>query len=117
MAFAHIHFDQRTQYGAKLRQMLSLMEQGDDLMTDVRDVMIQMRDGDGSQNVHYAEVTKRFGFGGYDVTTGGDPTDAQNAKARAAFEELDSAYSKTSGNGSVTNVRAARDQLFAKLRG
>lgn len=116
MAFNHIHFNRSSQYGAKLAQLLNLLEQGDDLFTDVRDVMIQMRDGDGSSNAHYAEVTKRFGFGDYDPTQG-DPTDAQNAKARAAFEELDSAYSKTSGNGSVSNVRAARDQFFAKLRG
>lgn len=117
MAFQHIYFNQGTQYGAKLRAVLNKLEQSDDEFADMRDVMVQMRDGDGSQNVHYAEVTKRFGFGDYDVTTGGAPTDAQNAKARAAFEEMDSAYSKTSGNGSVSNVRAARDQLFAKLRG
>jgi len=116
MAFAHISFNQSSQFGSKLRQLLNLMEQSDDLFTDVRDTMIQMRDGDGSQNVHYAEVVKRYGFGDYDSTQG-SPTDAQNAKARAAFEELDSAYSKTSGNGSVSNVRAARDQFFAKLRG
>ena len=113
----HIHFDAGTQYGAKLRQMLHVNEQADDVIADVRDMMVQMLDGDGSQNVHYAEITKRFGFGDYDVSTGGAPTDAQNAKARAAFQEIDSAYSKTSGNGSVSNVRAARDQLFAKLRG
>ena len=100
----YIHFNQSTQHGTKLRQLLNLLEQGDDLFTDVRDVMIQMRDGDGSQDAHYAIVTTRFGF----------DTDAS---ARAAFEEIDSAYSKTSGNGSVSNVRAARDQLFAKLRG
>jgi hypothetical protein len=75
-----------------------------------------MRDGDGSQNSHYANIVKRFKFADWDPTQG-PPTDAQCAKARAAFEELDSAYSKTSGNGSVTNVRAARDQFFAKLRG
>ncbi len=63
----------------------------------------RMLNGDGSQDAHYAEVTSKFGF-------------ASDAKARAAFEELDSAFSKTSGNGSVSNVRAARDQLFAKLR-
>jgi hypothetical protein len=78
--------------------------------------MIQMRDGDGSSNIHYAEVVKRFRFGDWEPTQG-EPSDAQNAKARAAFEELDSAYSKTSGNGSVSNVRAARDQMFGKLRG
>lgn len=104
MAFAHIHFNDQTQYGRQLRRMLQMAEQSDDAFTDVRDVMIQMRDGDGSQDAHYAEVTSRFGF-------------ASDAKARAAFEELDSAYSKTSGNGNVDNVRAARDQMFAKLRG
>lgn len=102
--FNHIHFDESTQYGRKLRALLNKSEESDDLFTDVRDVMIQMRDGDGSADAHYAEVTARFGF-------------TSDAKAKAAFEELDSAYSKTSGNGSVSNVRAARDQLFAKLRG
>lgn len=103
MASNHIHFNDQTSYGRQLRRMLQLMKEGDDLMRDVRDVMIQMRDGDGSQDAHYAEVTTRFGF-------------TSDAKARAAFEELDSAYSKTSGDGNVSNVRAARDQLFAKLR-
>ena len=117
MAFAHIHFNQSTQHGRKLRQMLDLMEQGDDLMSDVRDTMVQMRDGDGSQDAHYAEVAKRYGFGDYDVSVGGAPSAFALSKARSAFEELDSAFSKTSGNGSVSNVRAARDQLFAKLRG
>jgi hypothetical protein len=104
MAFNHIHFNDQTQYGRQLRRVLDQAEESDDGFTDIRDLMIQMRDGDGSQDAHYAELTTRFGF-------------TSDAKARAAFEELDSAYSKTSGNGSVTNVRAARDQLFAKLRG
>lgn len=104
MAFAHIHFNDQLAYGRMLRRMLQMSEEADDLMKDVRDVMIQMRDGDGSQAAHYAEVTSKFGF-------------ASDAKAKAAFDELDSAYSKTSGDGSVSNVRAARDQLFAKLRG
>lgn len=115
MAFNHLQFDDTTKYGRMLRNLLNQIELGDEAFVDVRDVMIQMRDGDGSQNVHYAEVTKRFGFGDYDVTQGA-PSDAQNAIARAAFEELDSAFSKTSGNGSVSNVRAARDQFIAKLR-
>ena len=51
------------------------------------------------------------------VTLGGDPSAFALAKAREAFLELDSAYSKTSGNGTVDSVRAARDQLYAKLRG
>lgn len=104
MAFAHVHFNDQTAYGRMLRRALQLNEEGDGLLRDVRAVMIQMRDGDGSQDAHYAEVTSRFGF-------------ASDAKARAAFEELDSAYSKTSGDGSVSNVRAARDQLYDRLRG
>ncbi len=112
----HIHFDASTQYGALLRSMLRTNESADDQMQDVRDLMVQMRDGDGSSNAHYALIVKRFKFDGYDPTQG-EPTDAQNAKARACFEELDSAFSKTSGNGSVSDVRAARDQLYAKLRG
>lgn len=104
MAFQHIHFNDQTQYGRQLRRMLQMSEEADDLMKDVRDVMIQMRDGDGTDAAHYAEVTSRFGF-------------VSNAKAKEAFDELDSAYSKTSGDGSVSAVRAARDQLFAKLRG
>ena len=104
MAFAHLHFNDQTQYGRSLRRLLNTAEESDDLFTDVHDVMIQMRDGDGSADAHYAEVTARFGF-------------TSDTKSRAAFEELDSAYSKTSGNGSVDMVRAARDQLFAKLRG
>jgi hypothetical protein len=104
MAAAHIHFDDQTQYGRKLRRALQLMEEGDDLLADVRDMMIQMRDGDGSSAAHYALLVTRMGF-------------PDNATAKAAFEELDSAFSKTSGNGSVTNTRAAREQLFAKMRG
>lgn len=104
MAFAHIHFNDQTQYGRKLRRMLELMEEADDLQADMRDLMVQMRDSDGSQDAHYAELTSRFGF-------------VSDADAHAAFSEVDSAYSKTSGDGSVSNVRAARNQLFAKLRG
>ncbi len=104
MAFTHIYFNDQTQFGRQLRRCLNQMEESDDLLTDLRDLIIQMRDGDGSQAIHYAEVTARFGF-------------VSDAKAKAAFDELDSCYSKTSGNASVTNVRAARDQFFAKLRG
>ena len=104
MAFAHIHFNDQTQYGRMLRRAVQMMEESDDLIKDVRDVMIQMRDGDGSQAVHYAECTARFGF-------------VSDAQAKAAFDELDSAFSKTSGDGTVSTVRTARDNLYAKPRG
>lgn len=105
MAANHIYFNDQTEYGRKLRRLLNLMEEADDLFTDVRDVMIQMRDGadNGGDSSNYSEVTSKFGF-------------STNDKARSAFLEIDSAYSKTSGNGTVSDVRAARDQMFAKLR-
>lgn len=117
MAFAHIIFNASTVYGAKLRALLTLLENGDDLFADVRDVMTQMRDGadNPADSGNYAEIVRRFGFGDYDPTQG-SPTAAQTDLARSAFLELDSAYAKTSANGTVDNVRAARDQLFAKLR-
>lgn len=117
MPFNHIYFNQGSQFGAMLRDLLRTLERGDDLFSDVRDVMIQMLDGDGSADAHYTEIAKRFGFGDYDITVGGAPSALALSKAHSAFDELDSAYSKTSGNGSVSSVRAARDQLFAKLRG
>lgn len=100
----HLPFDDQTPGGRKLRRMLNKGEESDDEHADVRSLMITQRNGDGSSDDHYDEVRAYFGF-------------ATNAKARAAFEEIDSAYSKISGNGSVSNVRAARDQLFDRLRG
>jgi hypothetical protein len=104
MAFNHIHFDETTQYGRILRQALRTNEAADDQLADVLSLFQSMLDGDGSQDTHYTEVTIRFAF-------------PSNAVAHAAYNELSSAYAKTSGNGAVTNVRAARDQMFAYLRG
>jgi hypothetical protein len=104
MAFNHIHFDDSLPYGRILRQALRSNEEADDRLSDVVSLFQSMIDGDGTQDAHYAEITSRFAF----------TTDAQ---AHAAFNELSSAYSKTSGNGAVSNVRAARDQMFAYLRG
>lgn len=104
MAFTHIHFDDTTQYGRLLRNMLRTNESADDQLADMVSLIQSMLDGDGSADGHYTEVTVRFGF-------------PSNTLAHAAFNELASAYAKTSGNGAVTNSRAARDQLFAYLRG
>jgi hypothetical protein len=104
MAFTHIHFDDTSQYGRILRAALQTNEAADDQLADVVALFESMLDGDGSLDAHYTEATIRFAF-------------PNNALAHAALNELRSAYSKSSGNGSVTNVRAARDQMFAFLRG
>lgn len=100
----HIHFDASLPHGRILRHALVMNEQADDLLADVVSMMTAMLEGDGSLDTHYTEIMSRFAF-------------ASTAKARAAYDELQSAYSKTSGNGSVSNARAARDQMFAYLRG
>lgn len=104
MAFQHLHFNDQTQYGRGLRRMLQQAEESDESQVDQISLMSLMIDGDGSQDAHYAEITVRYGF-------------VDDASSHAAYNELQSAYSKISGNGSVTDVRAARDQLFNKLRG
>jgi hypothetical protein len=104
MAFDHIHFDDTGQYGRLLRTAIRTNETADELLREIVSLFEAMLDGDGSQDAHYTEVTIRFAF-------------PSNALAHAAFNELASAHSKTNGNGAVTNVRAARDQLFAYLRG
>lgn len=104
MAFTHIHFNDQGQYGRLLRRALVVNEDADEQLKDLRDVMASMINGDGSADAHYAELTSRFGF-------------ASDADAHAAFLEVDTVYSKMSVNTSVTNLRAARDQLFYKLRG
>ncbi len=104
MAFTHIHFNDQTTYGRSLRQMLNIAETGDTQLANIRNEMSLMIDGDGSQDVHYAELTSRYGF-------------VSDAFSHTAFSEIDSAYSKTSGNGDVSSVRAARDQMFNKFRG
>lgn len=100
----HIHFDSGLPHGRILRNALTMNEQADDLLADVVSMMTAMLNGDGSQDAHYDEIMSRFAF-------------ASTAKAHAAYNELLSAHAKTSGNGNVSNVRAARDQMFNYLRG
>lgn len=72
-------------------------------LVDERDTMIQMRDGDGSQNAHYAAVTTAYGF-------------SSDAEAKGAFLELDSLIAKLQTDSSVSGVKAAIAQFLARLR-
>jgi hypothetical protein len=69
------------------------------ILTSVRDTMLKMRDGDGSQDVHYALVTTKFGT-------------ASDAKSKALFLEIDTVCA-LQANGSATRdqISAAIDQL------
>lgn len=90
-------------HGKFLQRALTASEDADRYLKQVRDMMAAMIVGDGSADSHYAAITVRLGF-------------TLDSDARAAFLEVDSAYAKTSGDSAVTGVRAARDQLFSKLR-
>lgn len=102
MAFAYIHFNDQLEHGRLLRRFLQQGEESDQNFVDLRNLMIDMRDGadDGEQGAHnnYEELRVRFGF----VDVG---------KSRDAFLELDSAYASSVG------AFAARTQLFNRLRG
>ena len=115
MAFNHIHFNKTSQYGSRVANSLTQMENADDQQADVRDMLLQIIDGDGSQISHFDEVVKRLEV--LDYVPNQAVTDPQRTAARNLWLEIDSAYSKTSGDGSVLNVRSARNQLYSKLRG
>lgn len=101
MANSYLYFNDQTSVGRILRRMLVAVKEADQRMADVDALIAQIMEGDGSQDAHHADLKARAGF-------------ESDAKARAFREEFLSAYSKTNGNGTVSNVRAARDQLIAK---
>lgn len=89
-------------HGKYLQRVVSSTNDADKYFSDLMALLSQMLDGDGSQDAHYATITTRFGFA--------DTTTAHNA-----YNELQSSFSKISGNGSVDSVRAARDQMVARF--
>jgi hypothetical protein len=102
MAVNHIDFRSDTPHGRKLREALDAIQDGYRGLGDVRAIILQMRDGDGSDASHYTYVADKFGF-------------PDTATAKAGFEELDSFYAKLSTDGEVTFVNAAMLQLLAKF--
>lgn len=95
-------YDPASTHGKFLQSAIRCNQDADRLLADVMAMMVQMLDGDGSEDQHYATVQARFGFDSV-------------AAAHAAFNELSSAFSKTRGDDQVDHVRAARDQLYARL--
>ena len=103
MAHQYIHVG-HGKHGLKLRSALTKLEDGRKELFEMRDVMVRMRDGDGSDPAHYAEVTARFPF-------------VSDADAKAAYDEIASACFKLETNASVSDVANALEQLFDKMRG
>ncbi len=103
MAFQKIFIDPAKQYGQRLLGGLTQFENGLKTISDIRDTMTLMIDGDGSNESMFNEVTLRFGT-------------ISNTASKAAWDELNSCLAKQFTDGSITFVNAAREQLFDKLR-
>lgn len=103
MAVGHISYNTGTQHGAMLRNGLTLLEDGLDRLNDLKATMQLMIDGDGSDALHFAYMQEKFGF-------------ADNASAKAAWDELNSLLAKLNTDAQVSSVNAALLQAFAKFR-
>jgi hypothetical protein len=94
----HILYQPSTStHGKYLQRMLSAMEQGDVYLVELRAVMVEMLEGDGSTDAHYANIKTRFGF-------------ETDTKAKEAYAAINNCFD------ALQSVRVARDQLYNKLR-
>lgn len=103
MAFSHIYFNSASANGPQLRSALSSLESGYDQLLKTIGVMQTMIDGDGTQDVHYAEVRARFGFD-------------SDAMAHAAYNESQSLAFKLKTDDTIDHMNAALLQAFNKFR-
>lgn len=103
MATTKITMNENLRHTGQARSWLSALEAmldaGDDLFLSIP----TMIDGDGSNISHFTLVTTLMGF-------------ENNTMAKAFWDEFQSAWSKLSGNGQVTDVNAALRQIIAKCR-
>lgn len=107
MAAAFIPHDRNTDLMRPVVRALQLIREGVETLTHARAVILQTRDGDGTQAAHYDLTATLGGF------TAGDYADGP-AAAKASFDELDSIHFKLTTNASVSDVAAAIAQACAK---
>jgi uncharacterized phage infection (PIP) family protein YhgE len=106
MAVNHVSFNDQTHHGRMLRRILNNLEQGFDELNDFIEFFAQARDGNGSLASHFTYLTSL-------LETGSD------AETKMLHDELQSLAGKlnTTGEGvTVTHVKDAILQVFAKLR-
>lgn len=107
MAANFIIGDESTRVFRDIVRYGQMLREGVDGLRQVSDIMVQMRDGDGSSAAHYDLLTAQAGYGAGDYSTADDA-------AKASFDELASLLAKVNSNDAVSNVRAAIDQFCAK---
>lgn len=108
MAANFIDFDRQSDVGRQIARGLQLIREGREALSNARAILIQMRDGDGSDAAHYDLVAIEVGYQAADFASA-------NAAAKASFDELDSLHAKiTAGAGSGDSTGAAITQACAK---
>ncbi len=108
MSVTHLGYDENTEYGRKLSRFISLLQEALNSGNSILGIMNRMKDGDGSQAVHFDYLVSRFGFEGVD-------TAAKQTVAKATFDELNSLMFKLNTDSSVSDVNAAIKQIGEKL--
>ncbi len=103
MAFQHLFYNRQTVYGQMLANVMLNLDIGLNNLNGLIGTVQLMINGDGSQDVHYAEITSRFGF-------------VDDLSSHQAFNELLAVQGKINVDTSVTNVRTAIVQAINKFR-
>lgn len=86
MADVHYEVDEANKPGRDLMDAMRDIARAWDKLARVRGILIQSRTGDGTQASHYDQVAERYGYSGTDAS-------AQQANAKASFEEIDGNWS------------------------
>ncbi len=114
MAIGHLDFDDGLAGGRDVRRVLSGLETGYDGLLDLIATMAQQVDGDGSAIAHFTYFVQQYGAGGWKDSVA--VTDAHRTVAKGMWDELNSLKGKLDTDASVSSVRAALLQAFAKMR-
>ena len=106
MAAPHFDYSQSLPFAIQIRNMFGNLENSFNSLVNNNGLVGTMKlmiDGDGSQDVHYHPIAVAAGF-------------ADDATARAAFNEILSVQGKLDSDASVSNVNAAVIQAINKFR-
>lgn len=103
MGDQHYLFDRMKPAGIRLGRAHEALDQAINGLVAERNTMVQMFDGDGSADAHFAAHVAAYGF-------------TSEADAHAAFLELDALIGKLTTDASVTAVRSAIEQFLARFR-
>lgn len=111
MAITHLQINDQTQHGRQLRQITNAIDTIMQLMPQMQATLQDMITGDGSTEAQFVEMASRLG-----TSAPADNSMTANAVAMGVWNEFNSAWSKISGDGSVTTVNTALKQFTNKLR-